>query len=135
MKGATRLNTDHVTEKNPHKISFNYKHGKVRIFKRVIQGLGNPKFIQFLIKPEDKLFFIVGLEHREHDSFPVAISQNKRNGGMVLNGQRFIRKISEISGWSLEGTYVVEGTYVEEMNMFKFNLTNAVKSTANKEEN
>ena len=135
MKGATRLNTDHVTEKNPHKISFNYKHGKVRIFKRVIQGLGNPKFIQFLIKPEDKLFFIVGLEYREHDSFPVVISQNKRNGGMVLNGQRFIRKISEISGWSLEGTYVVEGTYVEEMNMFKFNLTNAVKSTANKEEN
>ena len=134
MKGATRLNTDHVTEKNPHKISFNYKHGKVRIFKRVIQGLGNPKFIQFLIKPEDKLFFIVGLEYREHDSFPVAISQNKRNGGMVLNGQRFIRKISEISGWSLEGTYVVEGTYVEEMNMFKFNLTNEVKSTANKDE-
>ena len=134
MKGEMSLNTDHTTEKNPHKISFNYKHGKLRVFKKVIQGLGNPKFIQFLIKPEDKLFFIVGLEHREHDSFPVVISQNKRNGGMVLNGQRFIRKISEISGWSLEGTYVVEGTYVEEMNMFKFNLTNAVKSTANKDE-
>ena len=133
MKGVMRLNTDHATEKNPHKISFNYKHGKVRIFKRVIQSLGNPKFIQFLIKPEEQLFFIVGLEHREHDSFPVVISQNKRNGGMVLNGQRFIRKISEISGWSLEGTYVVGGTYVEEMNMFKFNLTNAVKSTANKD--
>ena len=133
MKGVMRLNTNHGTEKNPHKISFNYKHGKVRIFKRVIQSLGNPKFIQFLIKPEEQLFFIVGLEHREHDSFPVVISQNKRNGGMVLNGQRFIRKISEISGWSLEGTYVVGGTYVEEMNMFKFNLTNAVKSTANKD--
>ena len=133
MKGVIRLNTDHATEKSPHKISFNYKHGKVRIFKRVIQSLGNPKFIQFLIKPEDQLFFIVGLEHREHDSFPVVISQNKRNGGMVLNGQRFIRKISEISGWSLEGTYVVGGTYVEEMNMFKFNLTNAAKSTANKD--
>ena len=134
MKGVMRLNTNHGTEKNPHKISFNYKHGKVRIFKRVIQSLGNPKFIQFLIKPEDQLFFIVGLEHREHDSFPVVISQNKRNGGMVLNGQRFIRKISEISGWSLEGTYVVDGTYVEEMNMFKFNLANAVKNTANKDE-
>ena len=134
MKGVMRLNTDHVTEKNPHKISFNYKHGKVRVFKKVIQGLGNPKFIQFLINPEDQLFFIVGLEHREHDSFPVTISQNKNHGGMVLNGQRFIRKISEISGWSLEGTYVVGGTYVEEMNMFKFNLANAVKNTANKDE-
>ena len=134
MKGEMSLNTDHATEKNPYKISFSYKYGKLRVFKKVIQGLGNPKFIQFLIKPEDKLFFIVGLEHREHDSFPVVNSQNKQNGGMVLNGQRFIRKISEISGWSLEGTYVVDGTYVEEMNMFKFNLANAVKNTANKDE-
>ena len=134
MKGVMGLNTDHVTEKNPYKISFNYKHGKVRVYKKVIQGLGNPKFIQFLIKPEDQLFFIVGLEHREHDSFPVVTSQNKQHGGMVLNGQRFIRKISEISGWSLDGTYVVDGTYVEEMNLFKFKLTDAVKSTANKDE-
>ena len=128
------MNTDHTTEKNPYKISFSYKHGKLRVFKKVIQGLGNPKFIQFLIKPEDKLFFIVGLDHREHDSFPVVNPQNKQHGGMVLNGQRFIRKISEISGWSLEGTYVVDGTYVEEMNMFKFNLASAVKNTANKDE-
>ena len=134
MKGVMSLNADQVTEKTPYKISFSYKHGKVRVYKKVIQGLGNPKFIQFLIKPEDPLFFIVGLEHREHDSFPVVISQNKRNGGMVLNGQRFVRKISEISGWSLDGTYVVDGTYVEEMNLFKFKLTDAVKSVANKDE-
>ena len=126
------MNTDNVKEKNLHKISFNYKHGKVRVYKKVIQGLGNPKFIQFLIKPEDKLLFIVGLDHREHDSFPVVNSENSRNGGMVLNGQRFIRKISEIAGWTLEGTYVVAGSYIPKINLFEFNLENVVKNTAEK---
>ena len=126
------LNTDNVIEKNLHKISFNYKYGKVRVYKKVLQGLGNPQFIQFLIKPEDKLLFIVGLDHREHDSFPVKQYADSTNSGMVMNGQRFIKKMSEIAGWSLEGTYVVGGTYIKEMNMFEFNLTNVIKSTAEK---
>ena len=128
------MNTDNAKEKNLHKISFNYKHGKVRVYKKVIQTLGNPKFIQFLIKPEDKLLFIVGLEHREHDSFPVIQYADSRNRGLVLNGQRFIKKMSEIAGWSLDGTYAVGGTYIEGMNVFEFNLTNAVKCTTAKEE-
>ena len=126
------MGADNIKENTLHKISFNYKHGKVRVYKKVIQGLGNPKFIQFLIKPEDKLLFIVGLDQREHDSFPVVLSDNSHRGGMVLNGQRFVKKMSEIAGWSLEGTYVVGGTYIKEMNMFEFNLENVVKNTAEK---
>ena len=126
------MNTDNLKERNLHKISFNYKHGTVRVYKKVIQALGNPKFIQFLIKPEDKLLFIVGLEKREHDSFPVVLSENSRHKGMILNGQRFVRKISEIAGWSLDGTRVVAGTYIPEMNIFEFNLENVVKNTAEK---
>lgn len=124
-----RLNTDNVKEKNLHKISFNYKYGKVRVYKKVIQGLGNPQFIQFLIKPEDKLLYIVGLDYREHDSFSVKQYSHSPNSGMVLNGQRFIKKISEIAGWTLEGTYVVGGAYIKEMNMFEFDLINVIKST------
>ena len=121
-----------IKVKNIYNISFNYKHGKVRVYKKVIQALGNPQFIQFLIKPEDKLLFIVGLDHREHDSFPVVLSEDSRRGGMVLNGKRFVRKISEIAGWGLEGTYIVGGTYIEELNVLEFNLENVVKNTTEK---
>lgn len=120
------MNTDNVKEKSQHKISFNYKHGKVRVYKKVIQALGNPKFIQFLIKPEDKLLYIVGLDQREQDSFPVVLSENSRHSGMVLNGQRFIRKMSEIGGWTLEGSYVIGGRYMDGMNMIVFDLTNVL---------
>ena len=128
------MNTDNTKEKNLHKISFNYKHGKVCVYKKVIKALGNPQFIQFLIKPDEKLLFIVGLDHREHDSFSVKQYSDHRDRGMVLNGQRFIKRISEIAGWTLEGTYIVGGTYIEEMNTFEFNLNNVVKNTAEKDE-
>ena len=126
------LNTDKAKEKNLYKISFNYKYGKVRVYKSVIQGLGNPQFVQFLIKPEDKLLFIVGLDHREHDSFPVAHYTDTRHDGLVLNGQRFVKKMSEIAGWPLDGSYVVGGTYISGMNLFEFDLSNALKPTSEK---
>lgn len=124
------MDTDIVKKECQHKISFNYKHGKVRVYKKVIQALGTPKFIQFLIKPEDKLLFIVGLDHREHDSFPVVLSEDTRHGGMVLHGQRFVRKMSEIAGWSLEGSHVVGGTFIESSNMIEFDLTNVINNSA-----
>lgn len=120
------MNTDKVKDSKQLKISFNYKHGKVRVYRRLIETLGSPKYIQFLIKPEDKLLFIVGLEKREQDSFPVVLSKDSRHGGMVLNGQRFVRKMSEIGGWSLEGSYVIGGKVVEGMNMIEFDLTNVL---------
>ena len=126
------MSSEPIKEPNQNKISFNYKHGKVRVYKKVLQSLHNPQFIQFLIKPEEKLLFIVGLEHREHDSFPVAQYAYSGNQGLVLNGQRFIKKMSEIAGWTLDSSYVVYGTYIAEMNMFEFNLTNAVKNSAEK---
>lgn len=124
------LNTDVVKEKNQYKISFSYKHGEVRVYKKVIQALSTPKFIQFLIKPEDKLLFIVGLNHREQDSFPVVRSEDTKHGGMVLYGQRFVRKISEIGGWSLERSHVIGGRFIEGRNMIEFDLTNVLNNNA-----
>lgn len=124
------MNTDVVKEKNQYKISLNYKHGKVRVYKKVIHALGTPKFIQFLIMPEDKLLFIVGLDHREHDSFPVVLSEDIKHGGMVLHGQRFVRKMSEIGGWPLEGSHVIGGRFIDGSNMIEFDLTNVLNNDA-----
>ena len=124
------MNTDSIKEKSQYKISLNYKHGKVRVYKKVIQALGTPNFIQFLIMPEEKLLFIVGLEQREHDSFPVVLSEDSRHGGMVLHGQRFIRKMSEIGGWPLEGSRVIGGRYIDGSNMIEFDLTNVLNNAA-----
>lgn len=114
---------DNTVEKSAHRISFNYKNGRVRVYKRVIDALGNPPYIQFLIQPEEKQFFICGLDHREPDSFPVGQYVDSRNQGVVLNGQRFVRRVSEIAGWDLEKTHVIRGEHIPNSKMFRFNLT------------
>lgn len=120
------MNTDDTKERSQYKLSFSYRHGKVRVYKKVILALGTPKYIQFLIKPADKLLYIVGLDHREHDSFPVILSEDTHQGGMVLHGQRFVRKISEVGGWSLEHSYVIGGNMIDGTNMIEFDLTNVL---------
>ena len=114
---------DNTVEKSAHRISCNYKNGRVRMYKRVIDALGNPPYIQFLIQPEEKQFFICGLDHREPDSFPVGQYVDSRNQGVVLNGQRFVRRVSEIAGWDLEKTHVIRGEHIPTSKMFRFNLT------------
>lgn len=120
------MNADTTINKSQYKLSFSYKHGKVRVYKKAILALGTPKYIQFLIKPADKLLYIVGLDHREHDSFPVILSEDTHQGGMVLHGQRFVRKISEVGGWSLEHSYVIGGHLLAGTNMIEFDLTNVL---------
>lgn len=117
---------DNAVGKSAHKISFNYKNGKVRVYKKVIEALGNPPYIQFLIQPEEKRFFICGLDRREPDSFPVVQYIASGNEGVVLNGQRFVRRVSEIAGWDLGKTHVVSGEHIADMKMFRFNLMESV---------
>lgn len=115
-------------ENNVNKISFNYKYGKVRIYKSVIQALGNPRYIRFLIQPGEKRLYVCGLNEREPDCFPVAEYKDSRHQGVVLHGQRFIRKISEIAGWELVGIRVVCGKFISDANMFEFDLAAALQA-------
>lgn len=118
--------TDTAAEKNQYRLSFNSKYGKVRISKKIIHALGTPEYIQFLIIPESKRLFVVGLDHREQDSFPVVLSENVKRGGIVLHGQRFVRKMSEIGGWSQADAHVICGKAIDNNGMIEFDLTNVI---------
>lgn len=49
---------------------------------------------------------------------------------MVLHGQRFVRKMSEIGGWPLEGSHVIGGRFIDGSNMIEFDLTNVLNNDA-----
>ncbi|NCB27518.1 MAG: hypothetical protein EOM62_18995 [Bacteroidia bacterium] len=98
-----------LNEINPYRISFNYKFGKVRIFQKNICELNNPKYVQLLLSLEEKALYLVGIDEREKDCFPVPDDAAMRANGFVLNGQPFIRRIGNLVGWSLERTHVIAG--------------------------
>lgn len=99
-----------LNEINPYRISFNYKFGKVRIFQKNIYELNNPKYVQLLLSLEEKALYLVGIDEREKDCFPVPDDAAMRANGFVLNGQPFIRRIGKLVGWNLERTHVIAGT-------------------------
>ena len=79
------------------------------------------KILRQVINPTEDMF---------NNSFPVVLSEDVKHGGMVLHGQRFVRKMSEIGGWPLEGSHVIGGRFIDGSNMIEFDLTNVLNNDA-----
>ena len=116
---------DKETYQTKYNLSFSYKNGTVRIYRSILHALEDPAHIQILISPEEKKLFIRGLEKREFDSFPVPEGEFLKRNGFNLHGKKFIRRISEIAGWSLEKTYKVTGELNDETKWMEFDLDKA----------
>ena len=111
---------------NDLRISFNYKFGCIRIFKKVIEQLGHPKYVFFSLNPENTVLTIHGTEERNNDCLLVERHREyKRTEGLKFSGKAFIRKISGCVGWDLDKKYVVVGVYDEENRSINFDLTTA----------
>lgn len=106
----------------PYRVSFNYRFSKVRIQRPILDVLGRPKFIKMLLAPEEKLLYIVGIDEREKDCFPVPLDENMRHNGFVLHGQYFIKRISSIAGWELDRSHLISGEYDAERRSIVFDL-------------
>lgn len=108
-------------------ISFNYKAGKVRIYKSVLVALNFPKYIQILYSAKNKYLYIIGLDKREKDCFPTPSCDAFSHNGFVLNGQQFIKRLSDKIGWSLDSLHLIYGYLDIEKCMIVFDLTTKIK--------
>lgn len=111
------------------RISLNYKCGKVRIHQKNIAVLRNPKYVQLLLSPEEKILYLVGLDEREKDCFPVPSVAALKVNGFVLNGQAFIRRIGSLLNWNLERAHVIVGTADDDQRCVVFDLRNEIRET------
>ena len=113
-------------------ISINYRWAKVRVHKQTITVLGTPRFVQFLINPEDKLLYMRGTNSRDSNCLVVPPEDYRKRNQYVLNGKHFIKKLSGLVGWSLDRTYTIRGDYSPEYNMIVFRLEDAVPGKSSK---
>lgn len=108
------------------KISFNYKHGSIRIFKNVITTLGRPKYVFFSWSEENTILTIYGTDERNVDCLLVERHREyKRTEGLKFTGKGFIKKLSGYVGWDLDKRYVVAGEYNEGIRGVVFDLKTA----------
>ena len=111
---------------NDLRMSFNYKHGCIRIFKKVIEQLGHPKYVFFSLNADNTVLTIHGTDERNNDCLLVERHREyKRTDGLKFSGKAFILKLSECVGWDLDKKYVAAGEYDEESRSINFDLTTA----------
>jgi len=78
------------------------------------------------LAPEEKILYIIGIDEREKDCFPLPPTESIRRNGFMLHGQYFIRRISKIAGWSLDRSHLIAGEYDPERRSVVFDLNNEV---------
>ena len=116
-------------EINACKISFSFKFGKVRIYQKNITELHEPKYVQLLLSPEEKTLYLVGIDDREKDCFPVPDDVELKANGFVLNGQTFIRRIGKLLDWDIKRTHVIAGVPDAGRRCVVYDLQNEVYET------
>lgn len=107
-------------------ISINYKTGKIQVYKKAIDAIGQPRFVQFLIDPDTKKLYMRGTDRRENNCLVIPPESARKKNGYVLHGKYFIRKFSALAGWSLDRPHILVGVIMPSQNAVVFDLAKAV---------
>lgn len=107
-------------------MTFNYRHGAIRVFKTVITALNNPKYVFFALSDDCKTLSVYGTEENNINCLLVKRHlDNKGADGLKLHGQVFIKRIGGGLGWDLERKYIARGHLNSAARCVAFDLTKA----------
>ena len=109
-----------------YNISINYRADTVRIHKKCIDILGTPRFVQFMINPDAKILYMYGTNTRSLNCLDVPPEEFSKRNQYTLHGRYFIKKLSELAGWSLDYPLIIFGEYDKQYNMIIFKLKEAI---------
>lgn len=115
-------------DRDGYNISLNYRAGTIRIYKQAIEVLGNPRFVQFYIRSDEKLIYMLGTDERAKSALEVPNKEELRDRCYELYGLHLIRWISRIAGWDLERPHILRGNFIPKYNAISFDLTKALSS-------
>lgn len=110
-------------------ISVDMKKRRIRVHKRMLHLLGDPKYIQLLVNPANKSVAIRGVK----SSIPGDQAEKIKPQSMLadnsyeLYSKTFIEKLCAVVGGLEFNTYRLSGTIVAAYNMAVFSLNTLTK--------
>ncbi|MGM9936792.1 MAG: hypothetical protein ACI38A_05560 [Candidatus Ornithomonoglobus sp.] len=105
-------------------ISIDLKKNRIRIHKRILHLLGDPKYIQLLVNPRNKYVAIRGVEvtipgdQTERINPPDMMS----DCSYELYSRLFVKKLCQVAGNLEPNTYRLVGGIIQSHNMAVFSL-------------
>jgi len=109
----------------PMTISIDLKKMRLRIHKKVLHTMGEPKYIQVLVNPSEKLIAIRGLSDFEphEDAERISSLDMLSDNSIELYSKGFLQILAQlVEGLNYMCSYRLKGSFVEEQNMAVFSL-------------
>lgn len=111
---------------DPPAIFIDQKKCRIRIYRRTICQLGNPKFIQLLINPEDLILIVRPADHLDGMTHRI-VWKNLGRQSYELTSKGFIQKMRSMCvNWAEGKSYRIFGEIISMENIACFDLRKAM---------
>jgi hypothetical protein len=107
-------------------IVIDQKKYRIRIYKRTLHMLGDPKFIQFLINPKDMAIVIRGADRFDSMAHRIVLQNFISKQCFEIGCKYLILKIQhECTHWNIRGSYRIFGEMLSAESIARFDLQSA----------
>ena len=108
-------------------IFIDQKRNRIRIYKRTLHILGDPKFIQLLINPEDLLIIVRAANQSSSMTHRIALENFVSKQSYELTSKQLIQGMQRVCvNWNAGESYRILGEIVHSENIVRFDLRNIV---------
>ena len=108
-------------------LSINLKRAIIRVHKNTLRILGNPEYIVLCINPDDKTLVISPSTSTDPRAHKISRYNLLHNKTLELYSSKLIKDLCLLGlNWTSERTYKIFGYKVEEYNVIKFKLEEAI---------
>lgn len=105
-------------------VLLSFRKNRITVSKKVLQAIGGPKFILFLVSPEERTLAIMSSDETERRAHRIRLTQHRR---FELYSKRLLKTLLKLCGdWRENYSYSLDGEIVNSAGVIKFHIDNAV---------
>ena len=105
--------------------TFSYGPGTFRISHKILEVLGNPKYIVLLVNLDENKVSYTSSDRSDRSSLHIVYTDYVKKTGKVFNSTRFVRKLFHHYKWNINSRYQIRGVFHEKYKIVEFDLNEA----------
>ena len=111
----------------PPALSIDLKKNRIRIYKRTLYAIGDPRFILLLVNPEDRSIVILSSNEKDQRAFRIPQMRNPDKQYIELNSKALVQNLrSMCQDWMDNRVYRIIGGVFENEGIVKFCISEAI---------
>ena len=114
-----------MMEKNNVRISFYLRESAIRMHRKMLDSIGNPTFIEFLISDDGKNLAVRSSKEKSLRTFRARINGNRKTDKVEFYSQYLCNFLAQTNNWDQNGSYRIYGNAFFKQGLAIFDLSNS----------